>query len=91
MAKMKAEGSPDDVLGAEDFTNEWRDREDSLETYNIVSGVMYGVGAAALTGGLLWLLLDDPADAPDEAAGTLPTVTMTPTEGGLFGHATWRF
>jgi len=89
MKGMVAGGKPSTVQAAGVFTTEWREHGDALDTYNTVSGVMFGLSLGALAGGLIWGLVDDDS-APDEPEAP-PAVTLTPTEGGVFGRATWRF
>jgi hypothetical protein len=70
---------------------EWRSLESERDTMRVVSGVLYGVAAASLVGGLIWVAAgggDESAAAPPSRA---PAVVLTPTPSGVFGHATWRF
>lgn len=54
--------------------------QDSVNTKRTVSYVMYGVGGAAVVGGVLWLVLDKPAEKQGE--GTVTPVSAAPVPGG---------
>ena len=54
--------------------------QDNVNTYRTVSYVMYGVGGAAVIGGVTWLLLDQPKKA--EGEGTVTPVSAAPVPGG---------
>ena len=79
---------PTSVEEAGAKVTKWEEHNSALETYNTVGGVMFAVGFAGLAGGLIWALVDDPTD---DTPGEAPAVTLTPTDGGAFGQATWRF
>ena len=54
---------------------------------NTLKMALYGAGAAAILGGIIWLATDG---APSAAEDT-PSVGLFPTTHGLIGHATWSF
>lgn len=53
--------------------------EDSVNTYRTVSYVMYGLGGAAVIGGVTWLLLDRPKAETKE---TVTPLSAAPVPGG---------
>ena len=70
--------------------DEWRRYEEKVQSADTLTGVFGGLAGAALTGGLLWLLLDsDEGDTADETSA--PALTLTPTAGGALGHFSWGF
>ena len=65
------------------------DLEDSVNTKRLVSYVLYGVGAAALIGGVTWLLVDRPAAT--ETTEEVTPVTLGPMPGGAILTFTHSF
>jgi len=63
----------------------WDERADKVSTLQSASLGLYAAGAAALLGGVLWLVLADDDEASSAA------MSLTPTDGGFFGHASVRF
>lgn len=74
--------------GSDEKAAEWAQARADLDTYNTLSVTLYAVAGAAAIGGVVWLLLGD--DDQSEAS-TAPALTVSPTQGGLYGHAAWRF
>lgn len=66
--------------------SEWNRMETNLELYNTLSGVMYGVGAAAGIAGLVLVMLDTLGDSEEPTA-----FRLAPVPGGAYGQATLRF
>ena len=84
----------DDYLTRGQLVKRYRRRlkalEDETHGYQLGAGLSIGVGLAAVTGGVVWLILGGDDDA--ESAVTLtPRLELTPTHGGLYGQAGWRF
>ena len=63
---------------------DYRAIDDARATYEIVGGIMYGVGLASAAAGLVWMFLAE----PDDAAFNLH---LSPSRDGLSGYASWRF
>ena len=86
----------DDCIEWVKDTNNWDkakdDRRNELDAqiteFGLVAGIMYGIGAAAAVTGLVLVLIDDGGDDATEPAASFQ---VTPTPGGAFGQATWRF
>lgn len=77
LAEMKASDPPP-------TQSAWRRESDRLERSQQVSWVLYGAGAAAVAGGVLWLFLrDDGGDAP-------MSLDLRPSPGGASIAITWR-
>ena len=64
---------------------QWDERADKVSALQSASLGLYAAGAAALLGGVLWLVLVDEDEASSAA------MSLTPTDGGFFGHASVRF
>lgn len=73
---------------------EWKSMNDTIATYDLLGGVLYGVALAAAAGGIVWMLLAEPdtaEDAENQAARLMPELLIAPSTDGISGHATWRF
>ena len=67
---------------------EWNRLESDLGLYNTLSGVLYGVGAAAGVAGLVLVMLDTLGEHEDAEQTSFQ---LTPVPGGAYGQATLRF
>ena len=76
--------------GSDAKAAEWDEANTELSTYNTLSLTFYGLAGAAAIGGLVWLLLDD-GGAEDGPDTTPVSMGLSPVQGGLYGHAAWRF
>ncbi len=83
---MEDISSPAELKRFMNFSEQWDETQDRRDTYQLVGGILYGVSAAAVIGGVVWLLVAEPDE--DTAAAAFG---ITPTAGGAHGHATWRF
>jgi tetratricopeptide (TPR) repeat protein len=63
----------------------WRDHEETVATYDMMTWIFAGTAALTLGGGLVWLLLDD----GDQSEA--PGLSLVPTPGGAFAQAGWEF
>jgi hypothetical protein len=72
------------------WANEYTEHEGTLADYELIGGILYGVAIAGVTTGVILLLLDDTDDAAADDT-PMPAFDLTPTQGGLYGRATWRF
>jgi len=68
---------------------QWRTTESERDTLRAASGALYAVAGAAVAGGVLWIVLGGGSE--ESAASATPSVDLTPTSGGAYGQATWRF
>ena len=68
---------------------EWNRLESELDLYNMLNGVMYGVGAAAGIAGLVLVMLDTLGQHDDAEHHSV--FQLTPMPGGAYGQATLRF
>ena len=89
LTRLENEGPPSQEE-SESKAAEWRSHEASLATYESVAIAMYALAGAAVTGGLIWALVDSPDDTP-HTEQTVFSVGVTPTPGGVFSHAKWSF
>jgi tetratricopeptide (TPR) repeat protein len=83
---LKLDPTAETALDGQQLSDEWDAIQGRRDTYQMVGGVLYGVAIAAAAGGVIWLLVAEPDEAPPAAA-----FGLTPTPGGAYGHATWRF
>jgi hypothetical protein len=67
----------------------WEEHVDTLNTYQTVAGVLYGLAGAGLVAGVV-LFAIPPPDTPEEASA-VPTIHIAPAPDGVVGHASWRF
>jgi len=67
---------------------EWRAKQDQVASYRGAAIAMYALSAAAVTGGVLWIVLSG-----DEVEATDPGTSfhILPTRTGVMTGATWRF
>lgn len=78
---------------ARDAVAELVDAAGARDTMQLASNVFYGVGIAAVIGGVIWMLAtEEDEDAEDSIALRLvPVFGFTPTPQGAMTSATWRF
>jgi hypothetical protein len=74
---------------AHELATTYATADEARSTYEITAGVLYGVAVAGVTTGVILLLLGEPDET--EADAPMPAFDLTPTQGGLYGRATWRF
>jgi len=72
-----------------DAAQAYRDQERRAKTYRQASWALFGLSAAAVAGGVTWLVLSAPEDAP--AADGQPALLLVPNRAGLSASAAWRF
>ncbi len=87
--KGKAYSGQEAVNAIEELQEIASERDDM----QLASNVCYGVGVAAVVGGVVWLLVAEEPDAEtDEAtASKVPLLGVTPWGQGAMSTATWRF
>ena len=86
LSRLSTSTDPGSAEG-EAASQRWSDAKQDVATYEPVSYALYGVGAAAILGGIIWMAVD----APESTAHSVPRVGITPSARGAFAHATWRF
>jgi hypothetical protein len=89
LTKLETEGPPPQAEALSKAA-EWRDHEANLATYEAVSIAMYAAAGAALASGLIWALLDDPTHNT-QSNDSAVVLGVTPTQGGVYSHASWSF
>lgn len=67
----------------------YEELESQTKGYELGAAISAAVALAAIGGGVVWWLLDQPSEA--EAQSALPTLRIAPTLKGAYGAASWSF
>ena len=77
-------GEPDTDSAKAEWARNWEQTISDVQTFQLSAGILYGAALAAATGGIVWMLLTEPADSST-------SFSVTPTPGGAYGAAVWSF